>query len=258
MLPCHLQQLRPSAMLPFIWCLTRWWLILIYRSINADGELPVSPPSTYVPPTSFWSSSAYSGWWRGTYLHDITLWQSNKRSMYLVLVRFSFGATCGDWVFVCILRPIIRAGTRVMPDHFAEHRRTHLFMTPCCLCACNAGGSYIETAVYQLPHGPNSGDFVAGCASGNCGYIGQYYFGLYLVWNLLLNVVHLERLYSANGVFIERYPIRRESFHTVVVILVLILSSNASPWRSTSARRSLFTWRSQTIWVVCCWVVSSG
>jgi hypothetical protein len=66
-------------------------------------------------------------------------------------------------------RPVNDAGERVTPPDLVHLRLTHEFKAPCCLCACQAiGGGYTESAIYIA-----NSEYVAGCASGSCGYLSR-------------------------------------------------------------------------------------
>ena len=70
-------------------------------------------------------------------------------------------------------RPITQTGERVPPSDFDGYRVNYDFRAPCCLCANDAvGGRYTESAVFLALDGKYTGEYVAGCASDTCGYIG--------------------------------------------------------------------------------------
>ena len=56
-----------------------------------------------------------------------------------------------------------------------EHRNSHMFEAPSCLCAYGSSeNGYIECAIYVAPDGPFFGEYVAGCRNDHCGYIGKF------------------------------------------------------------------------------------
>lgn len=73
-------------------------------------------------------------------------------------------------------RPVSQEGERVTPTDLLNHRANHDFRAPCCLCAdvssIHAAG-YTESDIYIADNGPYSGEYVAGCASKSCGYLGN-------------------------------------------------------------------------------------
>lgn len=63
---------------------------------------------------------------------------------------------------------------RVRPSELQEHRMTHRVLGPCCLCPMHASQpDFVEAAIYVLPVGPFSGQYVASCAQDRCGYFGE-------------------------------------------------------------------------------------
>jgi hypothetical protein len=113
----------------------------------------------------------------------------------------------------CVLRPVTEEGMRVTPMDLPDHQITHEFRAPCCLCACNfVGTRYIESAIYLANDGPYIGEYVAGCASDTCGYIGKPVFELpkfgRLLTAFLPHIVCIERLYTKMGLYLQRYPMR--------------------------------------------------
>jgi len=88
--------------------------------------------------------------------------------------------------------PVTQAGTRVPPSDLLDYRIDHEFRAPCCLCASNANGvGFTESAIYLAICGPYKDEYVAGCASDECGYL-----------------VCLERLYPKRGLILRKYPVR--------------------------------------------------
>jgi hypothetical protein len=69
-------------------------------------------------------------------------------------------------------RPTNRRGDKIYPSQFATYRETHVFRYPCCLCA--TGDTYVEASVFQRRHGISQGDYVAECATSNCGYMCKF------------------------------------------------------------------------------------
>ncbi|KIM73385.1 hypothetical protein PILCRDRAFT_15292 [Piloderma croceum F 1598] len=88
--------------------------------------------------------------------------------------------------------PVTSDGRRVFPSNLLDYRNFYDFRTPCCLCAIN-GVSFTESAIYVAVRGPYSGEYVAGCASGVCGY--------------------LERLYAMRGLLLQKYSVHALEAH---------------------------------------------
>ena len=63
-------------------------------------------------------------------------------------------------------------GEQIKPCDLAAYRNTHDFQGPCCLCAAH-DGSYKESAFFKAAAGEYMGEYVAGCASSQCGYLGK-------------------------------------------------------------------------------------
>jgi hypothetical protein len=70
---------------------------------------------------------------------------------------------------------------------------------PCCLCPLAYGQEpdFVEAAIYMVPAGPLSGEYVAGCARDRCGYFGKR-FG-WLKENELLTISR-----SVYGTFVQQ------------------------------------------------------
>lgn len=81
-------------------------------------------------------------------------------------------------------RPCQLDGSRVPPSELDTHRQTHHFRAPCCLCAVDIPGGYVESSIglvrvlKPLPNTgfgkhPLNGQYVAKCRVGLCGYTGE-------------------------------------------------------------------------------------
>ncbi|KAF6754698.1 hypothetical protein DFP72DRAFT_1124388 [Ephemerocybe angulata] len=103
----------------------------------------------------------------------------------------------GEWSWPCDTL----TGECIPPDQLQEHRRTHKFLAPCCLCALIEGEIYTESSIclvesLPMPHADRErnsamlhGEYVATCAKGACGYF-----------------VCLERFYTLHGIRVREYP----------------------------------------------------
>jgi hypothetical protein len=109
-------------------------------------------------------------------------------------------------------------GERITPSNLEDHRRTHHFMAPCCLCAITMDDGYIESKLGLVLIGPGAhrsqvnGEYVAQCARNKCGYFGTtnslnkrrptkltFY---------MLRIVPLERFYPRKVLQVKAYPKR--------------------------------------------------
>jgi hypothetical protein len=70
-------------------------------------------------------------------------------------------------------RPVNDDGERVAPSDLLEYRRLHNFQGPTCLCVTENSGN--EAAIFISTEDESLGEYVAACASGNCGYWGESY-----------------------------------------------------------------------------------
>jgi hypothetical protein len=70
---------------------------------------------------------------------------------------------------------------RVTPSDLLDYRVTHLLKAPCCLCPLKMGmDQYIESAIFIARRGRLQGEYIACCATDQCGYLGErslYSFG---------------------------------------------------------------------------------
>jgi hypothetical protein len=74
-----------------------------------------------------------------------------------------------------LYRPVI-GQERVVPSLLREHRQSHQFSGPCCLCPLfepNGQRVFTEAAMFIARSGRLSGEYVAQCAKGLCGYSGK-------------------------------------------------------------------------------------
>jgi hypothetical protein len=76
-------------------------------------------------------------------------------------------------------RPVNAQGERVSPSELSDHRQSHRFFGPACICPAiapasrNGGTGFIETAIFVATSGPYVGQYIAACARGRCGYLGE-------------------------------------------------------------------------------------
>ena len=66
-------------------------------------------------------------------------------------------------------------GERITPSGMDDHRLTHRFLGPCCLCPLEHTGQYAftEAAMVMETSGRYVGQYVASCACDSCGYYGK-------------------------------------------------------------------------------------
>jgi hypothetical protein len=107
---------------------------------------------------------------------------------------------------VAFIRPML--GSKwVVPCDLRAHRLTHNFQGPCCLCPIfdmSLHRKYTEAAMFIATSGTNCGRYVVACATGSCGYIGQYLSGPDVDVSHRVTVV-LEDIYDKIGVWIKVY-----------------------------------------------------
>lgn len=72
-------------------------------------------------------------------------------------------------------RPVNDVGERVTPSNLTDHRISHRFLGPCCICPAIIEGrtEFTEASFAMLISGRRAGQYVARCASGECKYIGE-------------------------------------------------------------------------------------
>ncbi|KAI0043346.1 hypothetical protein FA95DRAFT_1609463 [Auriscalpium vulgare] len=89
--------------------------------------------------------------------------------------------------------PVREDGARVPPSDLVNHRATHCFRGPSCLCSAldPDPNAFTEAAIFRARSGRLSGQWVAACANSVCHYF-------YVI----------ERLYARQGLPIKRYPLR--------------------------------------------------
>ena len=67
-----------------------------------------------------------------------------------------------------------------MPDAFCNYCESHEFLGLCCLCPLlvplSKEHTFTEAFIYIPVFGCYAGEYVAGCAKNQCGYIGQFQF----------------------------------------------------------------------------------
>ncbi|KAH6899087.1 hypothetical protein BKA70DRAFT_1437579 [Coprinopsis sp. MPI-PUGE-AT-0042] len=89
------------------------------------------------------------------------------------------------------------SGERIPPSELEDHRRTHHFTAPCCLCAISLDEAHVEARIGLAVVAPgNRGadlcrEYVAQCALNRCGYF-----------------VPLERFYARKVLKVKAYPKR--------------------------------------------------
>jgi hypothetical protein len=71
-------------------------------------------------------------------------------------------------------RPVNERGERVTPSDFEAYRTSHDVLGPCCLCPLQfeTTGDFKESVVFMVGSGRYAGEYVAGCADGQCNYFG--------------------------------------------------------------------------------------
>ena len=74
-----------------------------------------------------------------------------------------------------IERPTTAQGERITPSDLRDHRRSHKFLGPCCVCPLIADDqtAFKEAAIFAVASGRFVGEYVAECAESRCGYFGK-------------------------------------------------------------------------------------
>lgn len=106
--------------------------------------------------------------------------------------------------------------SRIHPGALHEYRVKHQMLGPCCLCPLKDanGPDFKEAAIYMTNSGLFSGEYIASCATGDCGYLGKLnekYTGFEGDFELTFHSVPLERMYTQFGLVIKNYPLRGRS-----------------------------------------------
>jgi hypothetical protein len=109
-------------------------------------------------------------------------------------------------------RPV-SGGRRVPPAELRQYRETHQYLGPGCLCLLLEPLSeepvFTEAAIYLTTFGRYGGEYIAECAKGRCGYLGQSSFPTKKqVLTLHRHAVPFERIYSMYGVPVKIFPLR--------------------------------------------------
>ena len=81
----------------------------------------------------------------------------------------------GTFELICGPRPVKEDGQRVPPSELRNHRNTHKFLGPSCLCALKDAEqpAFTEAAIYIAVTQDMAGEYVASCAKDRCGYHGK-------------------------------------------------------------------------------------
>jgi hypothetical protein len=82
-----------------------------------------------------------------------------------------------DGAFTINCRPVDES-KRVEPSRLLEYREEHNFRTPLCLCPLlqklSKEPAVTETVILEKESGTHVAEYVAECASGRCGYFGEF------------------------------------------------------------------------------------
>lgn len=152
-------------------------------------------------------------------------WSHWLRSETLVLVCTACRRSYFPVVDISI-RPVDYAGQRFNPSDLVTHRLTHDFLGPGCLCSLRdpQRPDFVESAIYLSTMGSTTGEYVASCAYGQCGYFGeQRNSNLAVDSRLNFMLVFLERVFDKNGLPIKRYPARGMCNSSKRIVLVHML-----------------------------------
>ena len=109
-------------------------------------------------------------------------------------------------------RPVSQ-GARVSPAGLCQYRETHQYLGPGCLCPLlqllSEEPKFTETAIYLTMVGHYKGEYVAECAKGQCGYLGESAC-LLKYSSFMFNhcPVPLERVYSMRVIPVKAFPLQ--------------------------------------------------
>jgi len=75
-------------------------------------------------------------------------------------------------------RPLNADGERIPPSELSDHRISHRFLGPCCICpvfmpVVQGRSLFVEAAILMVPAGRLAGQYIAACAQDRCGYVGE-------------------------------------------------------------------------------------
>ena len=89
---------------------------------------------------------------------------------------------------------------RIAPDAMRQYRSTNDMLGPCCLCLLinPMGPDFVEATIYLATSGAYAGEYVASCATDNCGSLGEFHC-LPTVGLLVLDPVVLNMSVITNG-----------------------------------------------------------
>lgn len=129
---------------------------------------------------------------------------------------------------------------RVALHNLVDHRSSHDFQFPTCLCAALDTSTVTESAIYMATKGPNDGCWVASCAKGLCGYFGQPSW--FIICNqsfIIVITVPLDRLFLCEDMPTNFYPRRANTSEKTNVLQSTVLSkkSKFKPGAGSSSRK---------------------
>jgi hypothetical protein len=136
--------------------------------------------------------------------------QSGDVTPYCILLVRTLDFTICKSFHLSLYRPV-QGGKRVPPDELRNHRESHHFLGPCCLCPLLSprdSVGFVEAAIYMPVFGRYGGEIIAACAKDRCGYLGQPRLNESKKITLTAKLVPLERAYPKHGVHVKEYPLR--------------------------------------------------
>jgi hypothetical protein len=117
--------------------------------------------------------------------HDSPVPSTDIRFEAVAVVSRSLSTLYWYLMLVGIHRPIGETGDRIHPSDLSVFRTTHQFQLPCCLCSCSLPDpTCVEAAVYVDGACQLRGQYVIGCATDRCGYLGadcSYLFARFML-----------------------------------------------------------------------------
>jgi hypothetical protein len=174
------------------------------------------------------------------YLHQIRI----STAVLQFDISAGYGLTVWRWYVQFMLtpsydpdscRPTNDAGERVPPSELGDHRLSHRFLGPCCICPILTNGevTFTEAAIFMETSGRRAGQYLARCARDSCGYLSKPFRICFRGPFDDRKPVPLESVYPKLGVPLRLYPRRgkgpADSLYYTVLIVVRQLSMKSAP-----------------------------
>jgi hypothetical protein len=104
---------------------------------------------------------------------SVLQYSRSKKDLDIWMWSVWYGLQCLliNWWF----RPVNDNEQRIQPSDLEDHRRSHQFLGPCCICPATDEHQpeFVEATIRVMRTGHFAGKYVASCASDACGYLGE-------------------------------------------------------------------------------------